>query len=110
VGVGPPFSFRALAPERAEMPSGAAAARWLADCARADRERWVLWLPVALGIGIALYFTLPSEPSSLLGIAFGISGLLLAATAIGTETAVLRRALACIAALLIGFSLAKHRT
>lgn len=28
----------------------------------ADRDRWVLWLPVALGAGIALYFALPAEP------------------------------------------------
>ena len=27
----------------------------------AERERWVLWLPVALGIGIAVYFALPRE-------------------------------------------------
>lgn len=27
-----------------------------------ERERWVLWLPVFLGIGIAVYFALPVEP------------------------------------------------
>ncbi len=27
-----------------------------------ERERWILWLPVAFGLGVALYFVLPSEP------------------------------------------------
>ena len=31
--------------------------------ALAERDRWPLWLPVALGTGIALYFALPFEPS-----------------------------------------------
>jgi len=29
-----------------------------------DRERWWLWIPVALGCGIAFYFGLPVEPAS----------------------------------------------
>ncbi|MEM7044868.1 MAG: ComEC/Rec2 family competence protein [Pseudomonadota bacterium] len=35
----------------------------LSSAIEAERERWVLWLPVGFGIGIALYFALPSEPS-----------------------------------------------
>lgn len=35
----------------------------------AERERWVLWLPVAFGVGIAVYFGLPSEPSRFAGAA-----------------------------------------
>ena len=31
----------------------------------AERDRWVLWLPVALGLGIAGYFSLPHEPHTL---------------------------------------------
>jgi competence protein ComEC len=27
-----------------------------------DRMRWVLWMPVLMGIGIAVYFLLPTEP------------------------------------------------
>jgi competence protein ComEC len=38
--------------------AGRLAAR-LAD----ERERWVLWLPVGVGVGIGLYFALPAEPS-----------------------------------------------
>lgn len=39
---------------------------WLREALRAleaERERWVLWLPVGFGIGIAFYFALPFEPS-----------------------------------------------
>ncbi len=35
----------------------------------AERERWFLWLPVAFGTGVALYFALLSEPPLWLGIA-----------------------------------------
>lgn len=35
----------------------------------AERERWPLWLPVFLGLGIASYFGLPIEPPSWLGLA-----------------------------------------
>ncbi len=27
----------------------------------AERARWILWLPVAVGFGAALYFALPAE-------------------------------------------------
>jgi competence protein ComEC len=40
---------------------------WLAGNLLAERERWFLWLPVALGTGIALYFALPLEPPVWLG-------------------------------------------
>ncbi|MBI1328156.1 MAG: DUF4131 domain-containing protein, partial [Alphaproteobacteria bacterium] len=28
-----------------------------------QREQWILWLPVGIGLGSALYFSLPEEPS-----------------------------------------------
>lgn len=37
-----------------------------------QRERWVLWLPVLVGVGIALYFGLPTEPPATLGPALAI--------------------------------------
>ena len=40
-------------------PLVGAAARHL----EAEQDRWFLWLPVLFGIGIALYFSLPVEPS-----------------------------------------------
>ena len=48
---------------------------WLVANLLAERERWLLWLPVGLGAGIAIYFALPLEPPLWLG----ASGLLLAA-------------------------------
>ena len=41
----------------------------------AERHRWWLWTPVGLGLGIAGYFLLPSEPPLWLGAA-GLLGLL----------------------------------
>lgn len=32
-----------------------------------ERERWILWSPVLIGIGIALYFALPAEPPFWIG-------------------------------------------
>ena len=32
-----------------------------------ERERWVLWVPVALGAGVCLYFWLPVEPAAWTG-------------------------------------------
>lgn len=42
---------------------------WLAAQFTAERERWGLWLPVAFGAGIAVYFALPWEPPTWLGAA-----------------------------------------
>lgn len=53
----------------------------LADCLLAERERWFLWLPVGLGLGVAGYFALPVEPAIWLGPA------LLAPTLIGLALA-----------------------
>jgi competence protein ComEC len=39
-------------------------ARWLYDNFEAEKDRWILWSPVALGTGIGFYFSLDKEPSS----------------------------------------------
>ena len=39
--------------------------RWL----EAEQERWFLWVPVFLGLGIGFYFSLPSEPNIVTGLA-----------------------------------------
>ncbi|MBM3567951.1 MAG: ComEC/Rec2 family competence protein [Alphaproteobacteria bacterium] len=44
----------------------AAAADWRAALL-AEHDRWGLWLPVAMGLGIALYFAWPSEPPGWVG-------------------------------------------
>ncbi|MFZ5781638.1 MAG: ComEC/Rec2 family competence protein [Pseudomonadota bacterium] len=40
---------------------------WTFERFDAERGRWMLWLPVAVGLGIAVYFELPSEPALWLG-------------------------------------------
>ncbi|HTK80247.1 MAG TPA: ComEC/Rec2 family competence protein [Rhizomicrobium sp.] len=117
MGVGPLTSIRRLVPrfESPEtLPSPAAFTRafvrWSWQCALADRDRWPLWLPVAFGIGVGIYFALPSEPISLFGAALGVSGVLLGLAATLTEAPAARAGQAIVAALLIGFAVAKHRT
>lgn len=88
-------------------------ARMLANFGRAltaERDRWALWLPVALGCGIGFYFALPFEPQSAVALTLGLAGLLVAiAAALSPESAV-KAGLALIAALLVGFGIAKLRT
>jgi competence protein ComEC len=45
----------------------AGARTWILDQLDAERSRWMLWLPVAMGLGIAVYFELPGEPALWLG-------------------------------------------
>ena len=40
---------------------------WILEQLEAERGRWMLWLPVAMGLGIAVYFELPVEPALWLG-------------------------------------------
>jgi competence protein ComEC len=70
------FSTDEARTHRPERPEGAASAPWPVTGSRfgwisaislalsAERERWCLWLPVAFGLGIAVYFALPQEPSA----------------------------------------------
>ena len=72
----------------------------------AERDRWVLWLPVALGLGIAMYFALPREPPHWL--------MAVSAAAVAMAFALRRRAggtaAIALAAFAAGFSLAQLRT
>ena len=72
-----------------------------------ERDRWPLWLPVALGAGAALYFALPLEPAA--GQAWAAAGfsILAIATAIVLKTG--RAPLALLAALALGFAVIKLR-
>jgi competence protein ComEC len=44
------------------------AATGLADLVAGERERWLLWAPVAFGIGVGVYFGLPWEPPAMTGV------------------------------------------
>jgi competence protein ComEC len=61
----------AFGDEAREESSGGARlpdlAAWLADRLAAERERWLLWLPVGFAFGIAGYFALDQEPWPYLG-------------------------------------------
>ena len=46
---------------------GPGIAPWLLARLLEERERWLLWLPVGIGLGIGLYFSLPEEPPAWLG-------------------------------------------
>lgn len=76
----------------------------------AESDRLVLWLPVALGTGIAIYFALSFEPSSRLALPFLVAGLLVGIVAFSSAHAAARLGLGIVAALTIGFATAKLRT
>jgi competence protein ComEC len=77
------------------------------DLARAEQDRWPLWLPIALAAGTGGYFALDFEPAAAWGWAALGLGLVLAAVAIAGWR---RALLALFAALLIGFGVARLRT
>jgi competence protein ComEC len=76
-----------------------------------ERHRWLLWLPVVLGTGSALYFACPFEPSLAVGwaaaVLFAASGF----SAFRGKGLWPRAGLAILAALALGFAAAKlHET
>jgi competence protein ComEC len=86
----------------------AGARTWILDQLDAERSRWMLWLPVTLGLGIAIYFELPSEPALWLGPAFAAAALGLVFFA---PAGSLGRAVAIgLLAAAVGFSLIAWRT
>ena len=86
----------------------AGARAWILDQLDAERSRWMLWLPVALGLGIAIYFELPSEPALWLGPALAAAALALVFFA---PAGSLSRAVAIgLVAAAVGFGLIAWRT
>ena len=43
----------------------------IAEQIREDRQRWVLWIPVLIGLGVSVYFVLPAEPPLIVTILLG---------------------------------------
>ena len=85
-------------------------AAWLRDRLLAERDRWPLWLPVLLGVGVAGYFASAAEPPAWLGaaallillsgvvalrrlVALRLAALVLLAVALGLAAAQARQAL-----------------
>ncbi len=117
MGVGLSPLFRRFAPFRAADRTGHRALSWkrlfssLADISgnlRSERDRWPLWLPVALGCGIGVYFALPFEPTDSTAIVVAAAGV--AAIIAAPSTAMLRACLIFAAVAAIGFSAARLRT
>jgi competence protein ComEC len=93
--------------EAAYAPAGSWAGA-LADAFAAERARWALWLPVAMGAGVVLFFSLRTDPPAW-------AGLLALAVSLAAWTSARRRTQAAVAALLFaagaaGFCSAQLRT
>lgn len=74
----------------------------------AERDRWVLWAPPALGLGIGIYYALPREPGLTLAAGlFAASLVLLAATWRRWPAAIVATGLMLVA---LGFGVATWRT
>ena len=83
---------------------------WLYSELLNERERWPLWLPVALGGGVAIYFGLSFEPTRVwAGLAL-FASIACIVGVYGTEVVVLRAGLSMLAAMSLGFAIAKIRT
>ena len=82
-------------------------ARWLAENLVAERERWALWVPVLVGVGIGVYFWLTVEPPLWLGAAAAAGTIAAAAAAIRWQRLILPTVGA--AAIALGFAAAQFQ-
>ncbi len=99
---------RPAGPVRA--PALAAVVAALARCWREDAARRVLWLPVGLGTGIAIYFALPAEPPPIPTVLLALGGAALALRLVGRRRGGVRAAAALAVAVLAGLVLALERS
>lgn len=94
-------------PDReADRPVGPAGR--LAAVIAAERDRWTLWLPVAMGAGIAGYFALPREPAAWIGPAL-VAALTVALLA-GRHRPAFAAGIAFALAIAVGLAAAQLRT
>lgn len=80
----------------------------LSDVLARERDRWILWLPVALGIGDGMYFALPFEPPERIG--WAAMGLCAGGIALLWRNWPARLVLAGLLAASLGFTVAQWRT
>jgi competence protein ComEC len=80
----------------------------LGALAAAERDRWFLWLPVAMGVGIGLYFELSREPP--LWPAVALAAILAAFAGLARKRDGLCALLVGASAVAAGFALAKAHT
>jgi competence protein ComEC len=85
-----------------------ALARRAAELAAEERDRWPLWLPVGLGIGIGTYFSLPAEPPPWLG--WAAVGAPAAAAALQRRRPERLALWVAVATVALGFAAAQART
>ena len=112
VGASPIPSLRRFAPHL-DITAALSSVRLLANVraqALADRDRWPLWLPVALGSGIACYFALPFEPAWPWALVAAGFVLVAGALSAASESMSWRFGLALLAAASLGFAVVKVRT
>jgi competence protein ComEC len=85
--------------------------RWEAVLRRelaAERDRWFLWLPVAFGAGVAVYFGLPVEPPAWIGLA--VLGLAMVLGLLGRRYSAAVIVALALGAAAAGFAAAQLRT
>lgn len=104
------FPYRILPPLAGLAPRFRALAGSFGGALLAERERWALWLPAALGTGIGLYFALPFEPDGASALALACCAVALLLVAVAFEHVLLRACLIGLATIMLGFGLAKWRT
>jgi competence protein ComEC len=80
----------------------------LAELIAAQRRVWPVWLSIAFGAGIAVYFALPVEPAGPIGAGAAAVALVAALAARGRDVAFAACVLLCAAA--AGFAAAQWRT
>jgi competence protein ComEC len=82
--------------------------RWLDAWQAAERGRFVLWLPVFMGAGVAGYFSLRTEPPVFLGLVVAFPAVV--ACCLSARLPLLRTVAMAIAAVAIGFTSAQFAT
>jgi competence protein ComEC len=104
---GAAWSDAAVAPAPAWERAGRKAGQWLLQELAEERERWLLWLPVLFGAGIAVYFGLAAEPSRWLAPA--LLAVLIAAAAVARRRAAIALTLLAAAVIAAGCTVAQWR-